>query len=102
MKMFCNICLSRLSPAYTGRRQGLLGAMERRYSYWNCRTSVSQAVRLQSREFGSIGIFNTDQSIGLFSGTQKMCLYKPDNFAWNGTLPSKQSIVLPDGRGSAS
>jgi len=38
----------------------------------------------------------------LFSDEQKMCLYKPEDFAWNGTLPPKQSIVLPGNRGSIS
>jgi hypothetical protein len=38
----------------------------------------------------------------LVTGMQKMCLYKQENFAWNGTLPSKQTTVWPDGRGSTS
>jgi hypothetical protein len=25
---------------------------------------------------------------------RKMCLYKPEIFAWNGTLPSKQGVVI--------
>jgi hypothetical protein len=54
----------------------------------DCRTSVSQAVRLQRREFAPWDL-NTGEDIGLFSGAQKMCLYKPENFAWNDTLPPK-------------
>jgi hypothetical protein len=59
--------------------------------------------QLRSRA-GNLGLldFNTGENVGLFSGRQKMCLYKPEIFAWNGTLPSKQSIVLLDSRGSAS
>jgi len=88
MKMFCNIIflvLLQLAPA-DSRLAGSHGAPIQ--VQWNCRTSVSQAVAPQSREIGAIGIFNTGQNIGCFD-TQKMCLYKPGNFAWNGTLPSK-------------
>jgi hypothetical protein len=98
--MFCNISFLvflQLAPADI-RLVGGHGAPIQ--VQWNCRTSVSQAVALQSREIGAIGILNTGETSGCFSGMQKMCLYKPDNFAWNGTLPSKQSIVLLDSRGS--
>jgi hypothetical protein len=32
---------------------------------------------------------------------RKMCLYKPENFAWNVSLPSKRALLL-DNRGRTS
>jgi hypothetical protein len=39
--------------------------------------------------------FNKGASPGCFADMQKMCLYKPEIFAWNDTLPSNRVLRHP-------
>jgi hypothetical protein len=55
---------------------------------------------VQSEKLEALGISVQAKAWEVFFDKQKKCLYKPKDFAWNGTLPSKQSVVSSGSRGS--
>jgi hypothetical protein len=64
--------------------------MECRYRYSGIAAQVyRKLLRSRAGKLAPLGFSIQGENIGLFSDMQKMCLYKPEIFAWNGTLPSK-------------